>query len=438
MQYLSEQLVISTFLKAHKNKEFNLEQLYESGINASWFEDKLFKKIFEIFEIFKNTNRKYDEVMVGEYLKKSDIKNYEDVMLELLMLNMVPQNIVLEHINMLKDSYHYKQLKALSAEIIKQSDEKEEVANIITMAENSLKDFNFLSSFGYARNLNLVREERLKEPIAKRIKTDIPFIDTVLTDDEGNSGILSEGLFYISGLKESGKTFILTRIIENVSRESKVLFGSMEFGKKLYDKNIAKAQQKGYFNGNLENILVFDDIYDVRQIIAEIKFQKKINDIKLVALDSMLRMTNSNGSFYSNEERLSNMFSLLAKCSRELQIPIIIIVQSAKEDLKSSIVSVKGAINADHEAFCWIHIYKTFFKNNESEQRTVLWVKNKDTHKHPKQNLMFVPQTSDFYRCEVDERGVATKAIDNYRIAPSAPQVCEVVYDGKSFDIPIL
>ncbi len=431
----SERLILNAFLKAHKIKNYNIEAFYETGINASWFEDKLHQKIYEVFEIYKNANKRYDEGLVVEYLKKCDIKNPEDIILELSILNLVPQDIVIEHINKLKDNFFHKRIQKLAYEILKQSEKNEDINSILTMTENALKDFNFLASSGYAKNLADIRSQRVKEPQAKRIKTHIPFIDTVLTDDEKNSGILGENLFYISGLKESGKTFILTRIVENVSKEHKVLFGSMEFGKKLYDKNIEKAQKKKCFNGKLENIFVFDDIYDVDQIIAEIRFQKKINDIKLVALDSMLRMTNANGAFYSNEERLSNMFSKLAKISKELQIPIIIIVQSAKEDLKSSIISVKGAINADHEAFCWIHVYKSFAKNPDSEQRTIIWVKNKDTHKHPKQHLMFVPQTSDFYRCEVDERGVSTKAIDKYRI-PVEP--IEITYNGEQMNIDIL
>lgn len=432
---LSEKLVICAFLKGHKVPNYDIATLFESGINIAWFENAIYQKIFEVCDIYKNSNRKWDEGLVLEYLKKCNVKNPQDIILELSSLPLTPQDIIIEHIYKLKNNYSYKQLKELSFAIQKECDKKEDVQKIVTLAENSLKDFNFLGSYGYSKNLATIRQERQKDPEVKRIKTHIPFIDTVLTDDDGNSGILSENLFYISGLKESGKTFVLTKIVENVSREHKVLFGSMEFGKKLYDKNIQKAQDKKCFDGVLENIFVFDDIYDVDMIIAEIRYQKKVNDIKVVALDSMLRMTNANSPFVTNEERLSSMFSKLGKVSKELQVPIFIIVQSAKEDLKSSMVSVKGAINADHEAFWWIHLFKTFFKDYENEQRTVLWVKNKDTHKHPKQHLMFVPQTSDFYRCEVDEKGVACGAIDKYRVPKIAT---EVYYNDERVDIPVL
>jgi hypothetical protein len=194
-----------------------------------------------------------------------------------------------------------------------------------------------------------------------------------------------------------------------------VLFGSMEFGKDDYDENIEEQQEDNYFNGNTDNIFIFDDVYDINKIVAEIRFQHKVNNIQLVALDSMLRITNNDPSHATNEKKLSDVFSKLGKLAKELDIPIIIIVQSSKEDLKSSIVSVKGCMDADHEAYWWYHLYKTHKNKDESEQRTVIWVKNKDTKKHPKQHLMFVPQTKDFYRIEIDKHGNPCGAIDNYR-----------------------
>jgi replicative DNA helicase len=228
-------------------------------------------------------------------------------------------------------------------------------------------------------------------------------------------GIRNEGLMYISGLKQSGKTFIISRILENVSKTHPVLFGSLEFGKDLYDEDVEEAQEAGNFEGNTDNIFVFDEIYDTDQVIAEIRYQVKVNGVKLVALDSMMRMTNNNNDFKTDEKRLSDMFSRLGKLSKELKVPIIIIVQSSKEDLKSSVISVKGSMNADHEAYTWVHLVKTFPKDSDSELRTVIWNKNKDTKKHPKQHLMFVPQTADFYRVELDENKKPIKALDKYR-----------------------
>jgi len=256
----------------------------------------------------------------------------------------------------------------------------------------------------------------------------IPFIDTVLTDKKKNVGIRNEGLFFISGLKQSGKTFVLTRLIENISKEHPVMFGSMEFGEDLYDENIEQQQEDGNFEGNIDNIYTFDSIYEVHAIAAEIRLQHKLHGIKIAALDSMMRMTNNNPDLKTDERRISETFSILGKLSKELKIPIIVVVQSSKEDLKSSMISVKGSMNADHEAYVWFHLTKTNSKNAEDEMRTVIWNKNKDTHKHPAQTLMFVPETSDFYQVEVDEHGNAGKAMHKYRKA--APKAVTIVYEN--------
>jgi hypothetical protein len=73
------------------------------------------------------------------------------------------------------------------------------------------------------------------------------------------------------------------------------------------------------------------------------------------------------------------------------------------------------------------HLSKTKPKEPDDEMRSVVWNKNKDTHKHPIQTLMFVPQTSDFYRVELDEHGNAGKALDKFR-KPSV-KVVETTYE---------
>ena len=232
------------------------------------------------------------------------------------------------------------------------------------MVQNSLDGYEKLNKVSSTKRLSEVRRLRKAQPPVQRIKTGIPFIDTVLTGKRGNKGIRNEGLFFISGLKQSGKTFVLTRMIENLSKDIPVMFGSMEFGEDLYDENIEQQQEDGIFEGNIDNIFTFDAIYEVNAIIAEIRLQHKLYGIKLVALDSMMRMTNNNPDLKTDERRISEMFSKLGKLSKELKIPIIVVVQSSKEDLKSSMISVKGSMNADHEAYVWFHLSKTKEKDN--------------------------------------------------------------------------
>lgn len=421
-------LILSCLLSAHEDRATNLDLLMNSGISKEWFSDESHKEVFEVINICYKAGTPFNSDTIIEYLSRANIANPHNIVLNIIAQKPVPQGIVLEHIKILKENYHKSMLNTLSLNVANMlNDPSTDSETITQMVQNSLDDFAFLNTLGYTKTLSDVRKNRLAQPPAVRIETGIPFIDTVLTDKYGNKGIRNEGLFFISGLKQSGKTFILTRIIENISKTYPVMFGSMEFGEDLYDETVQESEEDGFWDGNPDNIYMFDSIYSVDTIIAEIRFQHKLNGIKLVALDSMMRMVNLNPELKTDERRISEMFSKLGRLSKELKIPIIIIVQTSKEDMKSSMVSVKGSMNADHEAYVWFHLTKSHPKDDENEMRTVLWTKNKDTRKHPKQHLMFVPQTSDFYRVEIDENGQATKPLDKFRKPP--PRVVETSYE---------
>jgi len=412
-------LVLASILSANEYDAINLDAVFTTGISNDWFEDEAHKELFDVMNICYKSNIAFDESTMVAHLQKVSVKNPEQVVLNILTQKQIPQNILLEHINYLKELYHKKMLHILNGAISKMLQDENIPADAISqMIQNSIDDNSTLSKGSSTKRLSEVRAMRKTQPPAQRIKTEIPFIDTVLTDKHGNKGIRNEGLVFVSGKKQSGKTFILTRLLENVSKEHPVMFGSMEFGQDLYDENVEDMQDENLFDGNIENIFTFDDIYETDAIIAEIKLQHKLHGIKIVVLDSMMRMTNNNPDLKTDERRISEMFSKFGKLTKELKIPIIIVVQSSKEDLKSSIISVKGSMNADHEAYVWFHLAKTKPKETDDEMRTVIWNKNKDTHKHPIQHLMFVPQTSDFYRVEIDEHGNAGKALDKYRKPP--------------------
>jgi len=435
-------LILASILSANEFGELDLNIVMTSGINKEWFKDDAQRAMFEVMNVCYDGDIAFDDHTILSYMKKAGIEHPEQIMLNVMSQTQVPQTIVMEHIATLKEVHHRDMLTLLSLELPKLlSDESLSSEAITQTLQNALDDFSFLNKGKSTRRLSEVRAIRKAKPPAQRLRTYIPFIDTVLTDKHGNSGIRNEGLFFISGKKQSGKTYILTRIIENVSKEHPVMFGSMEFGQELYDENVEQQQEDGNFEGNIENIHTFDDIYDVGGIIAEIRLQHKLYGIKLVALDSMMRMTNNHPDLKTDERRISEMFSRLGKLSKELKVPIIVVVQSSKEDLKSSIISVKGSMNADHEAYVWFHLAKSKPKEPDDEMRNVIWNKNKDTHKHPIQTLMFVPQTSDFYRVEVDEHGNAGKALDKYRKPPQKAVV--TVYEeipssveAPTYDMP--
>jgi len=420
--------VLGNILSANDFGNIDLNAVMASGVSKEFFIDPAQVSMFEVMKVLYDGDIAFDDATVLAYMKKAGVQYPQELLLAVMAQKEVSQPILLEHIGLLKEDFHKKMLGSLSGDILKMlQDDSMSADTVQQMIQNAIDKQVSLNNSSATKRLSDVRKERKALPPVERVRTYIPFIDTVLTDKHGNKGIRNEGLFFISGLKQSGKTFVLTRLIENVSREHPVMFGSMEFGQELYDENVEEQQKEGHFDGNIDNIFTFDDVYEINAIMAEIRLQHKLHGIKLVALDSMMRMTNNNPDLKTDERRISETFSKLGKLSKELKIPIIVVVQSSKEDLKSSMISVKGSMNADHEAYVWFHLMKAKPKDQEDEMRRVIWNKNKDTHKHPQQMLMFVPQTSDFYRVEVDEHGNASKALDKFRKPPV--KVVETAYE---------
>ncbi|MFW9602886.1 MAG: DnaB-like helicase C-terminal domain-containing protein, partial [Prevotella sp.] len=422
-----EKIILNALMSANEFAGISLDALMKTGIKKEWFMDAKNQIIFNVIEIYHKAGKPFDDTIVFEQLKKANIHNAEEIILEIVSQKFVTESIVKEHIEELKTAYHLRMLDRLSNEIKGMVNAKANPDAINQLIKNTVENFEYMNRECPIKCLNAVRERRKKSTAVSRIETGIPFIDTVLTDRYGNKGFRNEGLVFIGGLKQTGKTFIATRIIENVSKNHPVLFGSLEFGEDLYDEVIENAQTDGFFNGDINNIHTFDDVYDINEMCAWIRYYQKRYGIKLVLLDSMMRISNETSNLATEEKKLSDIFSKLGKLSKELKVPILIIVQTSKEDLKSSNISVKGSMNADHEAYVWFHIVKTN-KDPNDEQRTVIWNKNKDTMKHPKQNLMFVPETADFYRINVDEQGRPNGALDKYRVPPRKDIPVEVVY----------
>lgn len=421
--------ILSSILRAHVYSNVNLNVVMTSGLAKEWFEYPAHAAMFEVMKLLYERGTGFDDIVIIDYMEKSGNKDAQDVMLSIMAQPALPHSVVMEYIGILKEHHSINQIEKLKVDLEKMLLDPNRKSDIIRQAlQNSLDQYVSESNVSATRSLRDVRSIRKSLPPVERIRTYIPFIDTVLTDKHGRVGFRNEGLIFISGLKESGKTFVATRIIENVSKDHPVMFGSMEFGEDLYDENIEEQEEEGFFDGNIDNIYTFDSIYEVHAIAAEIRLQHVLRGIKLVVLDSMLRITNSNPDLKTDEKRISETFSILGRLSKELKIPIIVIVQSSKEDLKSSMISVKGSMSADHEAYVWFHLTKTNPKDHEDELRTVIWNKNKDTKKHPKQYLMFVPQTSDFYRVEFDAQNNPIALDKNYRKPP-----IQVVYEEKKY-----
>lgn len=228
-----------------------------------------------------------------------------------------------------------------------------------------------------AKKVGDLREVFATQPKLEFIKTGFNFIDTCL----GNRGIEYGQFMFVSGKKESGKTFLSTWILENIAENGiKCCFFSLEFGSKQYVKNldnkyrIPNNKRKKAIEDNIFLIDDKSDILDIENILYDLS---QNHGVKFVLIDSMMRIQNNFKKFGSLEEAKSDWFGRLGQLARKLEIVIVLVVQIAKKDYADGEVSVKGSVNADHEASIWLHIEK----EKKGELRNFTFVKNKQTFK---------------------------------------------------------
>ena len=282
------------------------------------------------------------------------------------------------------EKYRRRQVMELAAKVRQAAETEESIDDVIDMTTTALAKLDADDGEKHCRTFDEMKayyEERGNPPL---YETGVRFIDRTL-----NGGFQLGQLFFLSGAKESGKTFILTKILENVSRNHPVGFFSLEFGSRMYVENMTKKHGKRYKN---PNIYLNDWSFDIAEVEREIRYQHKYNGIKFWGIDSQLRLTNKQMSGSTREIWLGDIFSRLARLAVTLDILIMIIVQVSKEGYRSDEPTVKGCVDADHEATTWLHLTKL----KEGERRSGVWVKNKQTYKHPKVLLEFDPSKHTF------------------------------------------
>ncbi|MDQ7067755.1 MAG: hypothetical protein Q9M40_07170 [Sulfurimonas sp.] len=190
-------LVLSSILSANDFGEIDLRAVFASGINKDYFEDQDQRIMFEVISVCVDGDIAFDDSVILSYMQKAGVQNPQNLLLHVMAQKQVPQSVLLEQISLLKETYHKKMLNLLHLEISKMlSDENTSAEAISQMVQNSLDGYEKLNKTSSTTRLSEVRKLRKAQPPVQRIKTGIPFIDTVLTDKQGNKGIRNEGLFF--------------------------------------------------------------------------------------------------------------------------------------------------------------------------------------------------------------------------------------------------
>lgn len=137
---------------------------------------------------------------------------------------------------------------------------------------------------------------------------------------------------------------------------------------------------------------IINDGFDINEIADNIKFLAR-QGVKVFLIDSQMRIEVPKAR--SMEEEESAKFSILVKLAHNLEILVILIIQTAKSDSSTPMGSKKGG----HESSITIRIEhckpsKDDANNNKEfdpRKRMIIIKKNKQTGKHFKEEVTFDP-----------------------------------------------
>lgn len=276
------------------------------------------------------------------------------------------------------------------------------------------------------------------EPPLPKIPTGIQWIDTPKCLD---GGFEAPNLIFLSGEKESGKTYLATTILENMAEAGhKVGFFPLEFGAKAYWQNL-KIKYPHRDNKKRiacrDNIYVEANVFDIADIVKKIRRMHK-KGVKFFFIDSKLRLTHKNFKGGTLAQMLSEVFSTLGRLTVELEVAIMIVVQMPKENYASGKLSVKDCVDADHEAKVWINIKV----EEKTGLREITMGKNKQNYKRLGIKVKFDPISHNFIKVRdliEDEKSSGNKSTrigqdDGIPIYSEDPQVTE--FSGDNVEMP--
>lgn len=220
-------------------------------------------------------------------------------------------------------------------------------------------------------------------PLLPKIKSGIDFLDVCF-----DGGFELGQLVLISGDPEAGKTMLGIQMLEHIANTQKVCFFCFEFTIESYLKR-ARVRNK-------DNMLIFNDGYDINTIAQNIKTLYK-QGVKVFLIDSQMRITSPQGRNMEEEESLK--FSTLARLCHSLKILVFLIVQTSKGDRDNPMGSKKGG----HESSITIRIERTpppkdtkYLSEYDEFSRLVIVKKNKQTGRHFSEKVLFDPKTCTF------------------------------------------
>lgn len=348
------------------------------------------KYIYEAMGECEKKDLPIDSEFIEKILKKEE-RFDEDAMLEIQATNPLPSTKA--YVQELVEKAQKRDLIVLINEMREKIEQGEDVdiikQHVIDRAENI-----GLETQDDVKDFDEFKKEYLSAPPPTLIKAHIGFIDQPLSlknsdfDWTRDGGFQTGGLTLLMGDPEAGKTALAVQIIKNVTKDEPVLFMPYEFTVGNFVETQLRIEGDDYSNKNLKISIVGEDI---KQIIKKLRIWRK-KGVRLAVIDSQMRVTNVSSKGGTSEEKETEKFTALARAAQKLDMHIIFICQQGKEDARGGVISPMKSKLGGHEATIILYLKK----EKDSEDRELLFSKNKQTGKHFKKALSFERTTLTF------------------------------------------
>jgi len=330
-------------------------------IKSDDFYKKEHAEIYRAIENLFSESRGVDPILVVEEIKKSDLKNEEEilqVLTEIIDENTSSYNL-LEYAELIKEKAMLRRLGQVGMEITKTAytdvrtaeeimDEAE--AKVLNLSKNILK--NSIVDMKTASVEEMKRIDNVERNRGKTLGISTGFIDL----DRMTSGLNNSDLIILAARPAMGKTAFTLSMARNIAVNSKipVAFFSLEMSSiqlitrlissetgissdklrtgKLTEEDFERLTHKT--QSLLEAPLYIDDtpslsIFDLR---AKARKMVSQHDVKIIFIDYLQLMTaNTSGKGVGNrEQEISTISRNLKALAKELDLPIIALSQLSR------------------------------------------------------------------------------------------------------------
>ena len=379
-------------------------------IKSDDFYKKEHAEIYRAIENLFSESRGVDPILVVEEIKKSDLKNEEEilqVLTEIIDENTSSYNL-LEYAELIKEKAMLRRLGQVGMEITKIAhtdvrtaeeimDEAE--AKVLNLSKNILKN-----SIVDMRTASLDEMRRIDNVTANRGKTlGIPtgFVDL----DRMTSGLNNSDLIILAARPAMGKTAFALNLALNAAKEKKnVLIFSLEMPvQQLYQRLL--AMESGISQNKLRNVYLEEDewnkltlattslsnlgiyvadlpytnVLEIRSYARNMKTQGLLDLIVIDYLQLINGTGKGRGSEASRQQEISDISRALKGLARELDVPVIALSQLSRavesrvdrrpmlSDLRES-----GAIEQDADIVAFLYREEYYIPDTENKGITEL------------------------------------------------------------------